>query len=138
MGFRRHRFNLAIENFLEEYYLVIGKVHIPLKVCCNVLVAILRHETPLTASLCNATRYSFALMMLPRYVKLLHILPCINHTDVSDLLLSKVESTKVKPLISRLEFFEFINVALKNSARMLQSPTVIFDGVLRSYAQMKS
>lgn len=66
------------------------------------------------------------------------MLPCIDLSDVSDLLLFNVESAEVSQLLLGLELLDFITVVFEDIATTLQSAHVIFDGVVRSYPKMES
>lgn len=68
----------------------------------------------------------------------MEVLPRIDHSDMSDLLLSDVESAKIEQLLSRLELFDSMTVELQNSKTTMCCARVIFHGVVRSYCEMES
>lgn len=138
IGCASHRFNLAVQSYLDTYDEITSSINNLMKTLSNIKKAgKLRLKTSLEPVTRNVTRWSSTYSMLERFFQLR------EHLDQSDVdLLQNIPSgpqlVELEVLRKNLKTFEIVTKRLQLADISLLDVRLIFDEVIKSYPSMAS
>jgi hypothetical protein len=138
IGCASHRFNLAVQSYLDTYDEIITSINNLMKVLTNVKKAgKLRMNTPLEPVTRNVTRWSSTYSMVERFFRLK------EHLDQSDVdLLRHIPSgpqvVLLEALRKDLKTFDTVTKRLQLADISLLDVRLIFDELVKNYPSMSS
>jgi hypothetical protein len=139
VGCASHRFNLAVQKFMNSGYKtvidVVHKIMVKLKTLNNGVR--LRTMTKLTPILFNATRWSSYYSMLKRFMLLKGFLADFPAAEFRGLLPSLQQEHELTELLEHLKTFESVTKALQREAISMADVRTLFDELVDEYPGMK-
>jgi len=138
IGCASHRFNLAVQSYLDTYDEITSSINTLMKTLSNIKKAgKLRLKTNLEPVTKNVTRWSSTYSMVERFFQLK------THLDETDLdLLQHIPSgprlVKLESLRKDLKTFEKVTKRLQLADLSLLDVRLLFDEVIKSYPSMSS
>lgn len=134
IGCASHRFQLAVQEILKDYEVVIGEVNsLMVKLRTPILAAKLRRVTHLKAKLRNQTRWSSTFEMLKRHILLRDHLRQLHNEEIDDMLPNQAHERKIDSLFSKLSQLDEVTKKLQLSDASVRSARIYFDTVLEDY-----
>ena len=138
IGCASHRFNLAVQRYLNEHQSLFGNIHqIMILLSSLKRAGKLRRLTPLEPVLMNVTRWSSKYAMLERYFRLEGFLKELDDLAVNILMPSGRELNQLKMVQKQLVDFNLITLKLQDPSITLLDVRLIFDEVILSYPEME-
>jgi hypothetical protein len=136
VGCASHRFNLAVNAYLQSFETELEKVsQISRKLRTIKNSAQLRQKTSLRPVLRNATRWSSSYMMLERFLKLKDFIDPMN-IELAGLMPSAAELIRLKLLSEDMSKFQSITMQLQKEGISMYDVRILFDAVLAEYPDM--
>jgi hypothetical protein len=138
IGCASHRFNLAVQKYLEQHQNVITNIHRIMALLSNLKKAgKLRQFTELEPVTMNATRWSSKYAMIERYFRLEEYIKLMNDVELDILLPSGRELAELKAIQNQLGDFNLITLKLQDPSISLLDVRLIFDEVISCYPSME-
>lgn len=138
IGCASHRFNLAVQKYLEQHENVITNINRIMGLLSNLKKAgKLRQFTDLEPVIMNATRWSSKHDMIERYFRLEEYIKEMDDNDLDILVPSGRELADLKKIQTQLDDFNMITLKLQDPSISLLEVRLIFDEVVASYPSMK-
>lgn len=139
VGCASHRYNLAVNDVLQQHDSVIQRVMRLMRKLQDLLPAAkLRRLTPLCAKVMCVTRWSSCLHMLRRYEDLLPYITETAEDDVIDLLPSTREHKQITALVAVLKDLDSVTKVLQSDETTLADVRMLFDKVLEEHPQLSN
>lgn len=134
VGCASHRFNLAVEDILQEdddfvqkIYAIMSKLRNPTLSAKLFCLCGLRSKTA------NETRWSSTFEMFKRYMQIREFLPELGSEDLDDLALSVPETRKIEQLMDRLKTVDSVTKELQAESTTLSDVRVLFDAIIDKF-----
>jgi hypothetical protein len=138
IGCASHRFNLAVQKFLEQRQNVLKNIHRIMVLLFGVKrVRMLRKLTDLEPVTMDATSWSSKHALLERYFQLEEYIKEMNDAELETLLPSDQELAALKTIQSELDDFYLISQKLQDPSISLFEVRLLFDEVISSYPSME-
>lgn len=136
VGCASHRFNLAVNSYLEDYESVLEKIsRISTKLRTIKNSAYLRNKTPLRPVLRNSTRWSSTYLMVQRFFELKQFFDPMN-AELAGLMPSATELIRLQHLSEDMSKFQSITMQLQHEGINMYDVRVLFDAVIEEYPDM--
>jgi hypothetical protein len=138
VGCASHRFNLAVQKYVDKHNAVIANIHQIMLLLSNLKKAgKFRKLTNLEPVIMNQTRWSSKHAMVERYLRLEETIKEMDDIDLNVLLPSGREVSELKMLRQHLCEFNIITKQLQDPSISLLDVRLIFDEVIGSYPEME-
>ena len=139
VGCASHRFNLAVQDYINEHSTEVQMVNDLMKKFKYLIPAAkLRKHTPLCAITRNETRWSSIFAMLGRYLDLKDFIKEIakEDADIRPLILTKSQDIAVQNLFTDLKKLDTVTLALQAEKCTIATVRYIFDEVMKDFPSM--
>lgn len=138
IGCVSHRWNLAVQHYLEPYEPIISKIESLMKILrTNNNSGILRSETLLKPQLRNETRWSGIFFMVQKYIKIRNKANLANLfraiPSVVEKLLAPADETAVDELFKKLEKFQSATLYFQKEDITLSDARYLLDTLLNQF-----
>jgi hypothetical protein len=138
IGCASHRFNLAVQKYLEQHQNVITNIHRIMVLLSNLKKAgKLRQFTDLEPVTMNATRWTSKYAMIERYFQLEEYIKEMNDAELDILLPSGRELAQLKTIQNQLSDFNLITLKLQDTSISLLEVRLLFDEAISCYPSME-
>jgi hypothetical protein len=136
VGCASHRFNLAVNSYLEDFESLLEKVsHISRKLRTIKNSAQLRKKTSLRPVLRNATRWSSAYLMLQRFLALKEFIDPMN-TELAALMPTAEELISLQLLSKEMLKFQSVTMQLQKDGITMHEVRVLFDAIIEEHPNL--
>ena len=136
LGCASHRFNLAVNYYLQDFESQLEKVsQISRKLRTIKNSAQLRKKTPLRPVLRNATRWSSAYLMLQRFLQLKEFIDPMN-TELAGLMPSAAELITLQLLSEDMSKFQSVTMQLQKDGINMHEVRVLFDAIIEEHPNL--
>ncbi|KAF4136083.1 hypothetical protein GN958_ATG14727 [Phytophthora infestans] len=142
VGCASHRYNLAVQMFLEDHKYLINKANkLMLKLSTVKGRACLASVTGVNPKIKNETRWSSAMKMLKRCDKLIPALRQLSTKNavkcgVDKLMLSAAEAMEVSELLKDLQKLDSVTVELQSETLTMLDARELFEHTIESFPSM--
>lgn len=138
IGCSSHRFNLAVQDHLDDYHEEIAQVRSIMVLLRNLIPAgKLRKLTPLCPRLNNVTRWSSTYDMLTRHQELRGFLADLNINALDDMLLHTREEKELDALVEQLSDLDSVTKTLQKDSTTVADVQALFEAVIEKFPEME-
>ena len=139
IGCASHRFNLAVQKYLERHQRIISDInHLMISLTNLKRAGRLRQFTDLQPIVMNTTRWSSKHVMLERFFRLDGFIKEMRDHELDQLIPSGRDLANLKELGAQMQDFEIVTKKLQDPSISLQDVRLIFDEVISVYPSMKN
>lgn len=136
VGCASHRFNLAVQDLIEESEAPLQKVNqLMKKLKAPIAAAKLRQVTDLKAKCFNSTRWSSAANMLERYQKIKPLLEDLQVAGIDEFIPTASENRKIDELCEQFRKLNSVTKHLQSESCTISDVRILFDGVISLFPQ---
>ncbi|EGZ08115.1 hypothetical protein PHYSODRAFT_526629, partial [Phytophthora sojae] len=136
IGCASHRFNLAVNKYLEDYTEEVSVVSALMQALPTINNrAALKDQTKLSPLRPNVTRWGSTFKMLARYVRIRDDIKQVE--AVFDLIPTAAMHERIKSLLEDLRIFDSVTVALHSDDLSLADVRVLFDSIVERFPLLK-